>query len=419
MGWLVADHLVRIGMSMLVGLWVVRYLGPAPFGLLNYASSIVTLVAPVTTLGFEAVLRREFIRHPDRVPTIAGTAFRLRVAGSIVAFAVVGVIAAVSAAAPVERHLLVILGFGLLQPGAMLSQFWLQSQLLAKRSVVWGWVSLVIGAVARLVAINAAAPVEAFAGVIVLEKALNAGLVYWRARRIGFAFGGFDWSLGRALLKECWPLAVSSAAISIYMRIDVLMLRWMVGEAAVGTYAAATKLSELWYFLPTAAVVSVQPALVKAHAEDRVKYRKYLQWYYDASALAAYALAVPMAVFSPWIVELAYGPQFAATSPVLSAHAFAMLFVFLGVARSQSLVNEGYTKFSLVCTTLGAVTNVLLNLLWIPQWQALGAALATLVSYGISAWVTSFLVAEVRPDGWAQTRALLAPLTAWRYLWNK
>jgi len=209
---------------------------------------------------------------------------------------------------------------------------------------------------------------------------------------------------------------VASSAVMIYMRIDILMLRWMAGEAASGEYAAAVRVSELAYFLPVIVAASMQPLLARSSGDEKTAYGRQLQRYFDASALAAYALALPVALLAPWIIRLAYGPPYAAAAPILAVHAWAVIFVFLGVARSQFLVNAGLTRFSLVCAVTGALVNVALNLLLIPRWSGLGAAVATVVSYAVSAWLMSFCSPGLRPVGWMQTKALLSPFLALRYL---
>ena len=361
-------------------------------------------------------MRREFVRAPDQSPELAGTVLRLRLVGGFVALLVIAGFAFFPGVSPVERRLFLILGVSLFQPGVKVAESWLQSRLQSGRSVVLQWIAIGAGAGARVVAIVFKAPVEVFAEIVVLETVLSAGLVLIGARRSGFRFGLFDSALARRLLRECWPLGLASVAMMIYMRIDILMLRWMVGAESAGVYAAAVRLSELGYFLPVVVAASVQPAMVRAYAGSKAGYYQFLQRYFDASALAAYALSVPITLLAPWIVRVAYGSQYAAASSVLVIHTWASIFVFLGVARGPFLINGGFTRFSLASTLAGALANVVLNLLLIPHWAAVGAAVATVGSYGIWAWLTSLLSSQVRPAGWQLTRALLLPFTGWRYL---
>jgi O-antigen/teichoic acid export membrane protein len=88
----------------------------------------------------------------------------------------------------------------------------------------------------------------------------------------------------------------------------------------------------------------------------------------------------------------------------------------LGVARGQWLVNERLQGFYLITTVAGAIANILLNLVAIPRWGGLGAAYATVVSYAIAGWLGSFFHPAVRESAGMQTRALLIPISGWRYL---
>jgi len=74
----------------------------------------------------------------------------------------------------------------------------------------------------------------------------------------------FDFKVAKSLLKDSWPLVFSGIVIMIYMRIDQVMIKNMLGNWAVGQYAAAVRLSEVWYFIPIVVCNSLFPAIVKA-----------------------------------------------------------------------------------------------------------------------------------------------------------
>jgi O-antigen/teichoic acid export membrane protein len=60
----------------------------------------------------------------------------------------------------------------------------------------------------------------------------------------------FDIWIGKKLLKDSWPLLLNSVAISIYTRIDQVMIKNMLGNRKVTLYSAAIKLVEIWRFIP-------------------------------------------------------------------------------------------------------------------------------------------------------------------------
>ncbi len=419
LGWLVAERGGRLVLGTAVGLIVARYLGPERLGLLSYSVAFVTLLGFVPALGLEAILKREVLNAPEKTAELLGSAWALRlVAGAVGGAAVVGVARAGWGLAGDEPRLLEALALLLFQPALFLPELWLQTQLRAKAAAVAQLGALAVASGVRLWLIASEAPLTAFAWVLVGEMVLGAWGFQAVARRAGLRM---SWRAARVetmrrLLAESWPLMFASFAVVVYMKIDEVMLRHLAGPAAVGVYAAAARLSEVWYFLPTALASSVLPALLRAKGNDAAEYAKRQQQYYDLSAGVAYGLSVPVALAATLIVHLAYGPEFAAAGPILAVHIWSSVFVFLGVARGQWLVNEGLQRFYLAATAAGAVANVGLNFVFIPRWGGLGAAWATVISYGLAAWLASYFHPAVRGTAAMQTRALLIPLRGWRYL---
>jgi O-antigen/teichoic acid export membrane protein len=224
--------------------------------------------------------------------------------------------------------------------------------------------------------------------------------------------------IGRAkiLLRESWPLILSTLMIMLYMRIDQVMIGTMIGDEEVGIFSAAVRVSEVWYFIPIVIASSVFPSLVKSKQLGEKIYLQRIQKYYDLNALIAYSLSIPLFFLSPFIIKLLYGELYKGAGIILSIHIWASLFVFLGVARSQYLVNESMLAFSFFSSTMGAIINIGLNLFLIPKYQATGAAIATVISQFISAFLTSFLVAPLFNTGLMQIKAMLAPI---RYFSSK
>jgi O-antigen/teichoic acid export membrane protein len=419
LGWLFAERAGRFALSAVVGLLVARYLGPARLGSLSYCVALVTLLGFVPALGLDAIVKRELIRTPERESDILAGSFVLRIAAGAVAFTLVCLAAKSGVGlADDEPYLLTTLALLLFQPALFLPELWLQAHLHAKGAAVAQLGSLAVTSTLRVSLIFAGGSLVSFAWVLVAEMLLATTGFFVTARRAGLRMPVVapQFALIKRLFLDAWPLMFASLAIVIYMKIDEVMLRQLSGATAVGIYSAAVKLSEVWYFLPTALASSILPALLHVKQANPEEYALRQQQYYDLSAALAYALSIPIALVAPWVVRIAYGPEFVEAGPILAVHIWSSVFVFLGVARGQWLVNEGLQKFYLAATCAGAVANVTLNLLWIPRWGGLGAAWATVVSYGLAAWLASYFYPPVRATAMMQTRALLIPVLGWRYL---
>ncbi|MEO0055655.1 MAG: hypothetical protein RLZZ50_1602 [Verrucomicrobiota bacterium] len=417
--WLVADKGLRLLAGVAVGVLVARHLGPGRYGLFAYAASIVAVLMPLAELGVEAVVRRKLIMEPESAACWLGLVWRARLGSAVLLNALVAGWLAFFHGPSEDTALILILSITLFQPAGMTADMWLQANLRARQATMASWLALLAGAVSRLWLVGEDADLTAYAWVAAGEGALNCVFVRLAARRSGMPRRAGDFapvvSL-RVLMAESWPLLLAGLTVMLYMRLDMVMLRSLSGERAAGIYAAAVRLSELWYFLPGALASSILPGLLRRKAESSAAYGEAMRRYYDLNAAMAYVAAAGTFLAAEPLVRLAYGAEFTESAAVLRCHAWSVVFVFLGVARSQYLVNEGMAAFHLATTAAGAALNIALNFWLIPAHGPIGAAWATLASYGVAAWGASWLHPRARATAALQTRALLVPLLGWRYL---
>ncbi|MFM5973765.1 MAG: oligosaccharide flippase family protein, partial [Dolichospermum sp.] len=174
----------------------------------------------------------------------------------------------------------------------------------------------------------------------------------------------WPWSLplAKTLLKESWPLILSGLTIIIYMRIDQIMLGQMVGDKAVGLYSAATRISEIWYFIPGAIASSVIPSIYAAKEVSEALYYQRIEQFLRLLSWLAIVVAVPMSLLSGTIITMLFGKNYEASASILTIHIWTSLFVFTGVGTSSWFIAEGLTQFALRRTIIGAITNVFLNI---------------------------------------------------------
>lgn len=174
------------------------------------------------------------------------------------------------------------------------------------------------------------------------------------------------------------------------------MLGQMVGDEAVGIYSAAVRISEVWYFVPAVIVASVFPAILESKKRNKKQYYRRLQCLYDLVVWISISIALPMTFLSAPIVALLFGDTYIAAGAVLAVHIWASIFVFLGVASGQWFLAENRQVLSLQRTVLGSIVNVILNIVLIPGYGALGAAWATVVAQFFAALLFDLIQKETR-----------------------
>jgi len=191
------------------------------------------------------------------------------------------------------------------------------------------------------------------------------------------------------------------------MKIDQVMLEHMVGNTAVGVYSAAIRISEVWYFIPMSIVASVTPTLIEARKVSFPLYYYRLANLFRLMSAIALGIAVPMTLASGFVARTLYGSQYEGVAPILAIHIWAALFVFLGVAQGPWNINEGLTKLALARTLTGAASNIFLNILLIPRYGAIGAAIATAISYALAAVFLNALSKKTQSIFLLQLRSMM------------
>lgn len=409
-GWMAADRLVRMAVSLVVSAWVARYLGPEAFGRYNFALAFVVLFGPLGTMGLERIAVRELVGVPGEPGAILGSAFALRLAGGGAgALLAIGGMALLRRGDPEMLAMVAILSSVMLVQAFDVIDWWNQSQLRSRRSVLAMSLGFFVAAAARLVLILVRAPLTAFAIAWAAELALGSlGLAFSHRLREG---ARDHWRLSRrwlaSLFRDGWPLLLTGVLGTIYLRVDQVLLGQMASAKDLGVYAAAVKLVEVWYFLPAAIAASAFPSIVEAKREGDARFYERLQRLYNLMAVLSYAIAIPASLLAPWIIRVIYGPSYAAAAPMLAVLAWSLVWTSLGLARGTFLTTMNWTWAYFMTVAVGCVVNIALNLLLIPRWLGMGAAVASFVAYWAAAHGTCFLYRPLFRTGGMLTRALV------------
>lgn len=397
--WLLGDKILKLSLGMITTVLIARYLGPSDFGLLNYSIAFVSIISVISSLGLDQIIVRKLVLFPKDKHEIIGTAFFLRIVGSILLITLsILLISIIRPGDTLSLLLIVAISIGTAFQSLDVIDFWFQANLKSKYTVYAKNISFVTISILRILLIILDASIITFAIAILLENILSGLLListyvyskeklfYWRIKI----------SKAKELLRESWPLILSSLAIMFYMRIDQIMLKELVGDKSVGIYSAAVRLAEVWYFIPMTIVNSVFPVIVETKQQDEALYYRRMAKLYAVMTWIGIVIALFTTFFSGYIIELLYGNQYAGAEEILALNIWAGIFVFQGVARGAWLINENLQKYSFYYTAGACLLNVVMNFILIPIMQGKGAAIATITSYGFSVLIIPLFIKKTR-----------------------
>ncbi len=380
--WLLFENISRLVITLFVGVYVARYLGPSSYGLLSYAISFVVLFSAIATLGLDNIIVRDLVRDEKRKDELLGTSFALKLIGSILLLGILAVAVRFTANNNFINLLIFIIALATIFRSFNTIDFYFRSIVLSKYAVYARIIALVSSAIIKLLLIYFKMGLIYFAIVMAVESIILAiGLITtYLKQKLSIFNWRIKFDLAKRLLRDSWPLMLSTVAISIYMRIDQVMIKEMIDTKAVGNYAVAIKLSEAWYFIPMVITSSLFPAIINAKKRSERLYYGRLQKLYDLMIWLAIGIALPTTFLANYIIRVLFGVQYQGAVGVLRIHIWAGIFVFLGVASGKYLITENYTNIAFFRTFFGAIMNVTLNIILIPKYGINGAAIATLIS---------------------------------------
>ena len=412
-GWVFAERLLRYTVGFLIGIWVARYLGPSEYGLLNYSLAFVTVFAFLSTLGVEPLAVRAMVKDGAARDETIGTLVALRlIGGLLLVIVVIAGATLLHLGDALAIPLIVFVSFAHFIQAFDAIDSWFQSALILRFSFAAKATAVLTGALIRILLIASHAPLIAFAWAILAESTVLAVGMLLAYRRSGASLAAMRPRLSKALslLSEGWPLMLSACVAALYLRIDHVLLGRMVGFAEVGAYAVATRVVEVSYILPAVLMAAVFPAMVKSRESDPAMYDARIQRLFDLIVWLAFCIAIPTSLFASAIVDLLLSNAYAAAGPVLAVLAWMPVLVSFGMVRQKWLIAENALRVAMLVEVVGCALNVLLNLMMIPRFGAVGAAWSALFAAAGSTLLLFPFVPSIRRSLRMFVVAVAAPL---------
>ncbi|TMS79721.1 flippase [Pseudoalteromonas sp. S554] len=421
--WLIGEKIIVMVANLLVTVVLARALGAEQYGLLNYLLAIVALIAPVTALGLNAIVTREIVNKPTDTNKIISTSLCLRFGCSLIVLSLfIGLILFSNIIQANEEKLgLILLCLGNIFTCFYVLDFWFQAHVKAKIVTKMKFIIVVSFSVIKVLIALFNPKLVYIVLAFSLEVALIGGgflFIYIKAKKVDtFSFKDIDLTYGRKLLGQSYWLILSGIASIVYLKIDQLMLNHMIDSNAVGTYAVASRLSEVWYFFANALVITLFPALLKIRDNSKY-YLIKLQKICDILFVSALLLAILVTIFGPIFIVLLFGEEYSVSGRILQWHIWAAVFVFMRALASKWLIAESLLKYSLITHGVGAIINIIANYYLIPLYAGEGAAIATIISYFAASFLAFWFSKSTRLIAVVMLKSILLPFTFGKRYWK-
>ena len=202
------------------------------------------------------------------------------------------------------------------------------------------------------------------------------------------------------MAKGSWPFGMATFFHLLYFQSDIIVLKYFNSDLEAGLYSAAFILISAVYILP--GVIYQKFLAPKIHIWSNIDHKKMLQVFQSGNGIMLIIgclFTLFFFLFSDLIVELFFGTGYNLASTYLMILAFAIPFRFLSSSVGAVLVTQTYMKKKVKYMFVVALFNLTLNILFVPNYGAIAAAISTLISevllmllflYGVSKYVFGY-----------------------------
>lgn len=374
------DIIFRV-ISLVVIIYLARYLGTAGFGKYNFIFAYLAFFGVITDLGLQQILVREMSRDKSVAPKLIGNAYLIRLILTV--FAVVLsliIISFMSYPADTTTYIYIaaftvfFISFSDFYATIFQANLKMEYREIAKlafkilSAILIFWVIFSHGTLMHIMI------------ALVFSEMVKTLISYLFSRKFVKPRFEIDLGLWKYLFKEALPIALAGVIHIIYFRIDVVMLSMMMGDAEVGLYSAAYKLSEPLSLIPAALMMSMFPIMSASFKSSEERLLKSYRLSFKYLLIITLPIAIGTMLLSDKIILLIYGAEFTGSAVALKILIWALVFTSGGAIFWSLLTSIGKQKLGTYITALCAFGNITLNFILIPILSYTGASIASVMT---------------------------------------
>ena len=397
--WLVGGRIAQMVLSFFVSIFTARYLGPSNYGAISYVSAYVTFFTSLCTLGINSIIIKDFVDNPEEQGKTIGTTIILRAISSFLsAIVIVSVVSFIDCDEPLTIVIAGLCSVSLVFQVMDTFNYWFQAQYQSKVTSLATFFAYAVTAAYRIVLLVLKKDVQWFAFATSVDYICLGLFLFVAYKRKNGPKMSFSWRKAKQLLGKSYHYILSGMMTAIYGQTDKLMLKQMLDDTSVGFYSLASSINLMWVFVLQAIIDSMYPTIMNLYKSDRKVFEKKNRQLYAIVIYVSIFVALCFVLFAPIIIRMLYGEDYIPAVMPLRIITWYTIFSYLGVARNAWIVCENKQRYLKYMYCGAALTNIVLNLFFIPVWGASGAALASLVTQIFTSIILPCLWKDMRPN---------------------
>lgn len=381
---------------------VARTIGVEATGQYTFALAFTTVFVIFIDLGFAQVLIREGAKQKDKLQTYFSNILFVKIFAGILTYTTLWFITSNSEYSAVTQTLILISGVTMLFDSLHLSNY---AVLRAQENLRYEAFGL-IGSQGLTLLIGSfflwyGAPLPLLMLAFLIPSVCNVAYSFFvLIKRYNiYPIPTYNVTVLSPLIKMMIPFAVAAIFARLYSYADTLILAHMAGESAVGLYSVPYKITYAFQFIPLALGAALYPKFSYSFEHDRENIPKLLRQSIQYLFLCVVPITVGLGVLAPTIIPFIYTDAYTGSVLTLQILLTGLVFSFLTFPLGALLnaCNKQHIQTGIIACAL--IFNITLNIILIPTYSIIGAAIAALLG-NIFFVVCGLFAARSLAHGW-------------------
>lgn len=370
--WYATESLFRLVGGLFIGILLARYLGPDSFGHFTYIYTIFILLNVIVKFGLDANIIKELKSKKNTLESIISSAMIIRF---FLALSINLIILFLYLTHNIEDKILVI----------SLTLFFIFSEVFepyymskndGKTLSIIKIITLTLSYIIKLAIIYFDLGLEFLIYNIFLESMILAFLYWISIKKIDFTL---NVSVISVMFRQSIPLVISNLLIIAFIKIDQLMVKFLLSNKDLGIYSVGIKITETTFVASTIFSMAIFPYLINISSSKNLLYERCLR-FISLFAWLGILISILIFLFSETLISL-FGSNYTQSVEILKITCWIIPFVYIGAVFNKLILVKGYGYIILRKSLFALILNVVLNYLLIQKYGINGAAYALIISY--------------------------------------
>ena len=363
-------------------IYAARELGPEGFGVFNFALAVASIFVIFSNLGISDITTRELAKDKEKINHYPGILL-LRILLSIGAFIIIFAASFFLTQDEYIRKIIWILGIYVLTHNFLIVvySFFRAQRQMKYEALVRILESFLIAVIGFFILVQSPSAINLSYAFLAATLVIAVSSIIFFSIIIKPVWISWDFKIWKNFLKISWPIGIAYAFGMVYIRIDSVIMGFLDQIVEVGWYSAAYKIAGALIIPSSLIGASFFPVLSKLFQESKEKFQETFKFYIKLMIILAVFITIIGLVFSSYFVNIFYGEVF---SPAVLALQILIIMVGLNYIYSPFylvLIATNNQKKIFLISFIGAIINIILNIILIPYYSLYGAAIATLITY--------------------------------------